>query len=493
MATISSAGIGSGLDVDGIVTKLMAIEKQPLTALQTKATAIDTKISAFGTIKSQLSALNDAVNRLSLASTWDAKTVTSSNSLAVSAMAASNSSAATSVSVEVSQLARAQSTSSAAVSTGSGFRAGTLSIQLGGWSGGTTPAFTAGSGPAVSVAVAEGDSMSTIATKINAAGAGVTATVLKDANGERLLMRSSSTGELQGFRVQSTDTGSTTAASLSGLSFDNPSAGVGMAANTVQYGLNAKATINGVAISTASNTLTDNVPGLTLTLSQVTTSAVEIAVANDSSSQSAAINAFVSAYNATNQMFNSATSYDSTTKSAALLQGDSTTTGLQSSLRQLVGNLSGGGTLQRLSDLGISVAKDGSGNLAADANKLSTALQNPAAVRQFFIGASTTTGTTTTTTGVTNANNTTTGFATRIASFLTATVGSSGILATKTTSLQSQKTLNGKQQDTLNLRLTSDEARLRKQYSALDTQVSSLTALNTYITQQIAQWNKSTN
>ena len=489
---ISSAGIGSGLDVDSIVTKLMDIEKAPLNALKTKATVIDTKISAFGTIKSQLSALNDAVNRLSLASTWDAKTVTSSNSTAVSAIAASSSSAAISVSVEVSQLARPQSTSSAAVATGSGFRAGTLSIQLGGWSSGATPAFTAGSGPAVSVAVAEGDSMSAIATKINAAGAGVTATVLKDANGERLLMRSSSTGELQGFRVQSTDSGTGTAASLSGLSFDNPAAGVGMAANTVQYGLNAKATINGVAISTASNTLADNVPGLTLTLSQVTTAPVEIAVATDTSSQSAAINAFVSAYNATNQMFNSATSYDATTKSAALLQGDSTTTGLQSSLRQLVGNLSGGGTMQRLSDLGISVAKDGSGSLAVDAAKLNTALQNSAAVRQFFVGAASTGATTPPTAGVTNANNTSTGFASRLNSFLTATVGSSGILATKTTSLQSQKTLNGKDQDTVNLRLSNSEARLRRQYSALDSQVSSLTALNTYITQQIAQWNKST-
>ena len=74
MATISSAGIGSGLDVDGIVTKLMAVEKRPLTSLQTKASTIDSKISAFGTIKSQLSSLSDAAGALAKAAIWDGKT-----------------------------------------------------------------------------------------------------------------------------------------------------------------------------------------------------------------------------------------------------------------------------------------------------------------------------------------------------------------------------------------------------------------------------------
>ena len=85
----------------------------------------------------------------------------------------------------------------------------------------------------------------------------------------------------------------------------------------------------------------------------------------------------------------------------------------------------------------------------------------------------------------------TTGFASRFSTFAQEAIGTSGTLGSKTDSLQLQKTANGKDQDRVNTRLTLTEARLRKQYSALDTTVSSLTALNTYITQQIAQWNKS--
>lgn len=480
MATVSSAGLGSGLDVESIVTKLMAIEKKPLTALQTQATALDSKISAFGTISSQMSTLNDAIATLALPATWNTKSASSSSATAVSASVSGTGALATSFSLEVSQLARAQSVASSGVTAGSGFGAGTLSIQLGTWAG-TTPAFTASGAAAMSVTVAEGDSMSTIAGKINSAGAGVTATVLKDLSGERLLLRSSSTGEATGFRVQSTDAAGATGPSLAALSFDNPSGGAGMAANPVQYGLNAKATLNGVALSSASNTLVDTVPSLTLTLSQVTTAPVDITVANDTFSQTTAITAFVKAYNAMNDMFNQATAYDATTKTGALLQGDSTTTSLQTAMRRLVGAMSGGstGTLQRLSDLGISIAKDGGGDLAANSTKLAAALKDPVAAAKFFSSA----------TNV--ASDGETGFATRMKAFLSGAIGSAGTIAAKTTSLQSQKTTNGKSQDRLSDRLTTVEANMRKQYTALDTKMASLTALNTYITQQIAQWNKS--
>lgn len=479
MTTISAAGIGSGLDVDDIVTKLMAVEQRPLAKMQTQAAALDSKISAFGTITSQLASLSDAVSKLAAAATWNAKSVGSSNPTAASATV-TGSAAASSFSLEVSQLARAQSTASSAVAAGSGFGAGTLTIQTGSWAG-ASPAFTAAGAAAVSVTVEEGDSLSTIAGKINSAGGGVTATVLKDLSGERLLLRSSATGEAAGFRVQAADDAAATGPSLAALSFDDPAAGTGMAANPVQYGLNAKATLNGVAISAAGNVLADTVPGLTLTLSQVTTAPVEITVATDTGSQTAAVNAFVKAYNAMNEMLNAATRYDSTTKTGALLQGDATTTGLQTAMRSLVGALSGGsGALQRLSDLGISIAKAGAGNLEVDATRLATALKDPAAVGRFFNAAAPADG----------SASAATGFATRMSAFLQGAIGSGGMLATKTASLTSQKTANGKSQDRLSDRLTLVEASMRKQYTALDTRMSSLTALNTYITQQIAQWNK---
>ncbi|RZI75159.1 MAG: hypothetical protein EOP80_09345 [Variovorax sp.] len=480
MAAISSTGLGSGLNVDDIITSLMSIEKKPLAALQTQASVLDSKISAFGTMTSLMSTLNDAVGKLALASTWNAKSVLSATPAAVGASVSGDSAAATSFSVAVSQLARAQSVASGAVAAGSGFGAGTLSIQLGSWAG-TTPAFTASGAAAVSVTVAEGDSMATIATKINAAGAGVTATVLKDLSGERLLIRSAATGEPNGFRIQPADDAGATGPSLAALAFDPAAGPTGMAANPIQYALNAQAAINGVAINSASNTLADTVPGLTLTLSQVTTAPVEVTVANDVTRQTEAVNAFVKAYNAINQLFNAATKFDPASKRGALLQGDATTTGLQTALRSMVGSLAGsGGALQRLSDVGVSIAKDGAGDLAVDSTRLANALKDPAAVKAFFISGA-------------GASDSTAGFATRLSGFLQSAIGSTGMLGSKTSSLQSQKTSNTKNQDKLSDRLTLVEERMRKQYTALDTRMASLNALSAYVTQQVATWNKSSN
>ncbi len=481
MASITSTGIGSQLDVESIITQLMAIEKKPLTALQTTASTLDSKISAFGTLKSQLSALSDAATKLAAAATWNAKTASSSNATALSASVTNAGDAvASSFTMQVSQLARAQAVSSNAAATGTGFGLGTLSIQLGDWNdtdaGG--PNFAAGDKPAIDISVNEGDSLSAIAAKINGAGAGVSATVLKDLSGERLMLRSSSTGEAAGFRVTATPLGSGDGADLGLLAFDGT--GQGMGANPVQYARNAEATINGVTIRSATNVLADTVPGVSLTLSQVTTSPVEVAVATDTSGLRGTIQAFVTAYNTMNQTLNSATAYDAASKTAALLQGDSTAVSLQNALRSLVGAPSGGGAIQRLSDLGITVAKDGAGNLALDTAKLDTALKNPAAVQQFFAAPQNT------------LDSSATGFATRLSAFTQAAIATDGTLDTRTQSLKAQRKDNDKSQDNLSDRLTLTEKRLRAQYTALDTKMASLTALNTYITQQVAQWNKST-
>ncbi len=485
MATISSAGIGSGIDVETTIGKLMALEKRPLTSLQTKATTIDSKISAFGSVKSQISTLSDALTALSKPAIWNAKSVVSSNAAAVSASVTAGSEAAlSSLSVSVSQLARAQSVASVPVAGGAAIGSGTLSIQLGNWGSSTSPSFTAGAEAAVAVTIDVADTMSSIASKINAAGAGVTATVLKDISGERLMLRSSTTGEAAGFRVQAADDGTTAGIGLGALAFDNPSANIGMAANTVQYGQNAKATINGIDVESATNTLADNIPGLSLTLSQITTAPVDITASSDAGAMKSAINAFVTAYNATNTMLSSMTKYDADTKKAALLQGDATTVGLQNALRQLVGAASGGGAFRQLSDLGIAIGSGGTGNLVVDAAKLDKALKSPAAVKQFFSAPVAPEGSA--------GGDGATGFATRFSSFTQAAIAATGTLDGKTTSLQSAKKANGKDQDKVSDRLTLIESRLRKQYTSLDTKMASLTTLGNYVTQQIAQWNRST-
>ena len=177
---LSSPGIGSGLDINGIVSQLVAIEKQPIAALQTKASAIQTKLSTVGQIQSQLSTLSDVSTKLADSTAWTNMLATSTNSSAVTATASSSATSGT-YSIDVLQLARAQTTNSAVVTGSSAVGTGSLSIQLGTWNAGNT-SFDPGSNAAVNITIGTGeDSLTNIKAKINAANAGVTATVVTDA------------------------------------------------------------------------------------------------------------------------------------------------------------------------------------------------------------------------------------------------------------------------------------------------------------------------
>lgn len=173
---ISAPGVGSGLDVNSIVSQLVAIEKQPLTQLQSKATTFQSQLSLYGKVKSQASALGDAAALLAGPHGVEySKKASSSNTSAIGVIAGS-AAVSTSLIVEVQQLARAQSTASEGVVAGSAVGvAGTLTLQLGslGWHS----FFTAGSSPAVPVTITATDApVTSIASKINSANAGVTAT-----------------------------------------------------------------------------------------------------------------------------------------------------------------------------------------------------------------------------------------------------------------------------------------------------------------------------
>ncbi len=478
MATISSAGIGSGLDVESIITKLMTVEKQPLTKLTDAATVLTSKVSAFAQIKSAVSSLSDAANVLAGSALWAAKTATSSNTSAITASISNATTAtATSFTLAVQKLALAQSVSTGAVSTGSVVGAGTISLTLGDWdSTAVPPTFSANSATPTNITVAATDSMTEVAAKINASSAGVTATVLSDSTGQRLLLQSKTTGESQGFKLDITDAdgdGDTT----TGLS----RLGVDMSSSSVVFARDAQATVNGQTIKSASNTLTDALPGLTINLLQETTSNVTVSVATDTSGMKTAIQNFVVAFNGANSLLAAATKYDPSTKQGALLQGDSTTTSLQIAIRGLAGasmSQASGTVFSRLSDLGVAFSKAADGSLTIDSTKLDTALKNPTAVRDLFVADT--------------GNDNTKGIALKFKTFLTGILASDGSLATKTASLEKQQKSNTADQDTFNTRLSATETRLRAQYSALDGKMASLTALDTYVKQQIAQWNKST-
>ena len=473
--TISSAGIGSGLDVNSIVTKLMAVEQQPLTKLQQTGQNLQAELSVFGQMQSGVSQLRDAAKALYDPTTYQLTSASSSDPSSVSA--ATTASAVPGIySVGVSQLAASQSVVSApglfADSTAT-VGSGSLTIRLGTWSAG---AFTAKPGSSdVTVAIAATDTLADVRDKINAANAGVTAALVTDSSGTRLALQSSTTGLDNGFRVQVADDdgANADAAGLSRLAYD-PQNGAGQL-TLAQSAANTIATINGISVSTETTALTNVIDGMTFNLNKVTTGNVAINVSRNADAVKSKINAFVTAYNQLNSFLSTETAYDPTTKTAAPLQGDPTTESIDTRLHSILAQTGGTSTVfQTFSSLGIQLQKDGS--LKVDDAKLSNALLNLPDVAKALGNLDATTP----------ANN---GLAKKFSDWTDSLLNTGGTLPGKTTSLKSEIDANQKDQDAMQSRLNDIQARLQAQYSALDSQMSQTNALNQFITQQIQVWN----
>lgn len=471
MGPISSPGIGSGIDVQSIVSQLVSLEKAPLTQLQAQASSIKTKLSSYGAVQSQVSALRDAAAKLATGSGWNAVTASSSNPSAISVTVAAGA-PATSLTMEVAQLAKAQSTASAAVPTGSGVGSGSLTIELGSWASGS---FSAGTGAPMNITVDAGeDSLSAIAAKINGADAGVSATVLKDASGERLLLRSKETGLDNGFRITAADDDGNPADAngLSRLAFDGVSA---TGTNQTQAGQNALATVNGVSIETASNRLSDTLPGMTLQLSQVTTQPVAIEVTTDMDAIRANVKSFVDAYNTLNNNLTASTKYDAGTKTAGTLQGDASAIGLQNALRGMMRSVSASSPFSRLADIGIEMQTNG--GLTIKQETFDAALRNTTQMRNLFT--------------IDTGDAGTQGIGLKARAFTDGLLSIDGVVNSRKNALQKSLDRNGLAQDKVEERAARAEVRYLAQYNAMDANVARLNAINTFVSQQITLWNKS--
>lgn len=476
MASFTNIGIGLGgnVDVNGLIKGSVDVAKLPITrsgGLTDQKTLVEAKISTFGQLKSLASTLSDAVGKLNSVTGWNAVSTTTSNKDAVTATATGGT-VATAFNVQVTGLAKAQTLSSAAMLPVGGFvGAGTLKLEVGKWDADAI-GFTSNAAVPVEIEVSATDTLSSIAGKINGSSAGVTATILSDASGERLLLRSKATGEASGFRMSVTDSDG---ADGDALGLSRLAAGA-----TVNYGTDATATINGIAVSSSSNTFTNTVAGVTFTALKETSEPVEITVSQDTTAVKTNIDAFVKAYNALNQALNEITKYDKDSGTAGLLQGDSTTVALQNTLRNALQSVSSdSGAFRNLSDIGV-VSAGGSmaptGDLEVDSTKLDKALKDPDAVKAMFLGP----------TGGT-AND---GVAEKIKAVTTGLLSTQGFFANKDKQMQQALTLN--KAETLRVMDRADrlEKSLSARYTALDTRMSTLNALNSYIAQQVTTWNK---
>ena len=488
--SISSAGIGSGLDVKSIITSLMAVEAQPLTLLQQKASSVQTEISAVGQIQSLTSTLSDKAHALSSKTLWTQTTSSSADTTAVTADTSNGTAAAGDYSVSVQQMAQGQTVTSSAAA-GSTLSTGTITIQLGSYiSDGATPTpnvtFQPASSGRISIPIgASKTSLSSIRDEINSYNAGVQASIITDANGSRLSLRSTSTGAANGFQITATETADdgNPATGLSALNFDGSSGATSSQMALNQSALNAKATVNGISIESASNKLSNISDGLSLTLLRKTDTPVDVTVSTDTTSMQKAITDFVSAYSSLQSYISLQTKYDASTAVAAgtarqdgPLQGDPSIVGFQNQLRAIVTTTSSTSSMfSRLSDIGIAVQKDGTLSIA-NQTKLTSSLTHPDELAKLF-----------TTYGTTNEN---TGIAQRFGALADKANASDGSLFSRTAGLKGELSRNQQQQDQMQTHLDATQARLTAQYQALDTTMSKMNALSSYVSQQVALMQK---
>lgn len=475
MASISSLGIGSGMDLNALVSQLVALERKPLDLMRTEASKLQNKVSLFGQMKSYMSALQDTASKLAGSSLWTQTKALSADPAAVSVTTTTGSTAGN-YAVNVTSLAAGQSVvgGDTFASTGELVGSGTLTIDIGSWNAGATAFTPKNGGSPVAITIDAGDTLATMRDKINAAGAGVTASIVTDASGSRLSIRSKDTGVENGFRVgvADDDGNPTDTAGLSRFAYDPPSGQTQL--SRTQAGTNAVATVNGITVSSTTNSLDNVVEGLNLKLYQVTTAPVDVGVSTDTEAITKAAEAFAKAYSDLAGFIKAQTKYDESSKASSPLQGDSTATGLLNQMRALINSPSAASAaFPRLSDIGLQLQADGT--MTLNSAKFETALGNLGELRKAFSNS--------------DANDpSNNGFAKRYAILATDVLGTDGSLTTRTDSLQKMIKANGEKQDRLNDRVDQIEKRLIAQYSAMDAKMAQFNALSTYLTQQLSMF-----
>lgn len=400
---ISSPGIGSGLDVNGIVTKLMAIEQVPLTLLATKEASFQAKLSAYGSLNGALSAFQSSVGLLNDPAKFQAYKASVSDSTIATASAASNA-AAGSYAINVSKIAQPQSLvaagqASATTAIGAG-AATTLTFDFGTIAGGTFTAYdpqtglggtysgasftSNGNGSKTVTIDSTNNTLVGIRDAINTAGIGVTASIINDGSASpyRLVLSSSNAGKSNSLNVSVAGD-----ATLAGLLGQNPGGlPAGQNLQETISAQNAEMTINGVFVSKASSTVTDAIKGITLTALKA--GSINLSVAQDTAAVGDAVSGFVKSYNELNTTIKNLTAYDATNQKSGVLIGAATTRTIQAQIRGLLGHpISGSGAYSTLAQVGISFQRDGS--MALDTGKLQTALaSNPGDVVGLFTSGS---------------------------------------------------------------------------------------------------------
>ena len=372
MSSITSTGLGSGLDINTIVEAIVAAEQDPAAAsLLADATEATEMISAFGTINSALSDFQDSYSDLSLGSTFSATSSTSSDDSILNATLGLGA-ATGSWSFEVTQKAQAQTIVSSSANSyeeaTSEIGTGTISFSYGTYEDDGT--FSINPDQAVETLTIDStnNSLDKLRDEINEGDYSVSASILNDGDSYRLVLTNKETGEENALQltVVDDDGDNSDASGLSSLTY---SADVKHMDQT-SVAQDSQIIMNGIEISRATNDISNVIEGVTLNIGGTTEvgKTVSLSITPDTSTVEEQINAFVENYNATIEQMNTLSAYGTDSDSNGILSGDSTVRNIQSQMRSIlntsISHLEG--SVQSFADLGMLTNRDGTLSLNSD-------------------------------------------------------------------------------------------------------------------------------
>ena len=459
---ISSLGVGSGLDLNSLVDGLLNAERIPVEErLNGRQENLESELSAFGTLAGGVSNLQNSLD--TLVNLTAGRTASSSNSAAMSVIADDDADVS-SYSVSVNQLASGQSL---ALNPPTPYASSTDVIGTG------TLTFTTTNPDKSPVAItidSSNNTMEGIRDAINDADFNVNAVIVNDGTGYRLLLSTEDTGAMNALEIAVTDSDGDSIDNngLSQLAFN------GAASNMLETvaASDAEITVNGLDVTSSTNTFDEFLPGLTLTAKEVTTESFNISVAFDRGAATSAIEGFVEAYNSLKGNMGALTTYNPDTGFAGALNGDSLVRGLESTLfNGLIGQYGeSGSAIQSLVNLGIKT--DADGKLTIDEDVLNNAIAED---YSGFVSFANTFG---------DALN---------SSVSDRYLGSGGLINSRQENLQKGLDQVDDERVALEARLESLESRLVKQYSALDTLLAGLQQTSNFIATQLSTLDFSNN
>lgn len=446
MASSTINGLGSGLDISGIVKALASAEKAPKqTQINNQTTTATTSLSAIGSVKSALETFRAAVAKLNTASSFSGLASSSSDE-AIAKIKLGDGASSGNYALEVTQLATASK-----ISTQIYEKTSTIVNDSG-----ESQTLTINQGNAThSVNIAAGATLQQARDTINdqLQSKGITANIVTDASGSRLIFSSTKMGE-------------GTELTLGG------DASVAQGVSTVATPQNAKYTLDGLALESASNTVTGAISGVDITL--VKEGKSNLAVTSNSDTLKTSVKSFVTAYNALMTTINTQTKVttgaDGAATGSAALTGDATMRSLVNSVRNEISHSVGATGLRTLSQLGINTVQK-TGLLEFNDTKWDAAVKTYGAdINNLFTGKD--------------------GLLTRMTNVTEEYTKAGGILASRQTSLTNQLKELEESQQALDRRIESLTDTLTKKYNAMDTMVAQLKATSDSVMTTLNALNK---